>query len=395
MKRFTSNNNLLMILISLLFINIVFAFILFKNNTSLSSKIDLRRGYIACLDSNDKDIRKGQCLRKLATDAITDYSVAEIDSVIRTISDSSKRQWCHEFMHYVGWELYKKTNSMFDSFSQASNECDSGMYHGIVEEYINETEISSDPEEFINIIPNACEGKNFNQNLPSGMKALCYHGLGHAFMLVTDNGLNESLKYCDYLSIYSDSCYTGAFMENVKKKQVSRSPAHPSKFSYNSDDPDYPCNIIDEKYRNECYVYKGISSVVNTGGDFKQSFKDCLKVTSKYQEKCFWGVGSDIPGPHWSTQTAAGKCIVALEVSSKAYEQCIIGAMSFLIQLNLGNPQAAIEFCNVVDENYKDICYRASGISLGGWVTHEESLEKKCKQFKEIKAQELCQNPHS
>lgn len=393
MKRFIFPNNLRITFISLLAISLIFVYILVKNNTALSPKIDLHTGYMACLDNNDKDIKKGQCLRRLAIDAITNYSVEEIDSVIRTISDSNKRQWCHEFMHYSGWEVYKKTGSIFDSFLQASNECDSGMYHGIVEEYINQTKISLDADEFISIIPQACEGENFNQNLSSGMKSLCYHGLGHAFMLITDNNLNESLKYCDYLSA-PIPCYTGTFMENTQSKQVGRSN-HPSKFSYDRENPDYPCSGLDEKYKDQCYIYKGISNVVQTGGDFKQAFKDCLKVMPQYQNSCFWGVGSNIPGPHWSTQTTAEKCSIALEISQEAYEQCIYGAMSFVVQLNLGDPKAATEFCEVVDKNYKDICYRAAGISLGGWVTSEETLEQKCKQLKETKAQKLCQEPHS
>lgn len=390
MRRFTLPKNLLITVISLLLINFIFAFILVKNNT-LSPKINLHAGYIACLDSNDKDIKKGQCLRRLAINAITDYSVEEIDSVIRTIGDSNKRQWCHEFLHYAGWELYKKTQSMFDAFSQASSECDSAMYHGVVEEYINETESSSDPEKFTSIIPEVCEEENIDKNLQSGMKALCYHGLGHAFMLITDNSLDESLEYCDSLLV-PVACYTGVFMENTQSKQVGRSN-HPSKFNYARENPNYPCNILDEKYKDQCYVYKGISNVVQTSGDFKQAFEDCLEADPEYQDKCFLGVGSNIPGPHWSTQTAGKKCGVALEVSPLAYEQCIYGAMSFIVQLNLGDPKSATEFCEVADENYKDICYRAAGISLGGWITPEETLEKKCKQFKETKAQELCQHP--
>lgn len=368
-------------------------FILIKMQLAVTPKINLRQEYIACLDNFNKPKEKGQCLRRLGSDALRDYSTAEIESTVKTINDSYQRQWCHEFMHYVGWALYKKTHNMFDAFAQAKGECDSAMYHGVVEEYISEAGIDSDPKKFANIIPNVCEDDISKHNLSSGMKSICYHGLGHAFMLITDNNLNESLKYCDDLSA-THPCYTGAFMENVGGKQVGRFLNHPSKLSYNQNDPDYPCKILDEKYKDQCYIYKGISNVVHTGGDFKQSFKDCLKVTSKYQKKCFWGVGSDIPGPHWNTQTAAEKCAVALEISPEAYGQCIFGAMSFVVQLNLGDPKSAIEFCDVADQNYKDICYRAAGISLGGWVTAEEPLNKKCQVFKEMKAQRLCQHPN-
>lgn len=393
MKRFRKHKTVLLLIISLLLIDLTFALILLKTKNIFSSpKISLKETYIACLNQAKLPKEKGQCLRKLGLDALKGYSTAEIESEMKTISESSKRQWCHEFMHYVGWGLYQKTHSMLDAFSQAKGECDSGMYHGVVEEYINQAQINYDPEKFITLVQNVCEDNFSNPDLPSGMRSNCYHGLGHAFMLITENNLNEALKYCDYLST-THACYTGTFMENIGSKQVGRSD-HPSKLSYDQNNPDYPCNILDEKYKNQCYIYKGISNVVRTAGDFKKSFKDCLQVTSKYQEKCFWGVGSDIPGPHWSTQTAAEKCKVALDVSPKAYEQCLYGAMSFVVQLNLGNPKAAVEFCDVADQNYKDICHNAAGISLGGWVTAEETLEKKCASFQEVIAQRLCQHPN-
>lgn len=394
MKRLITDKTLLLLTVSLLLVNLILYLVFLKlktKNTYFPPKISLREAYITCLDNNKEAKEKGQCLRKLGSDVLKDYSTAEVESAIKTISQSDHRQWCHEFMHYVGWGLYQKTHSMLDAFSQAKGECDSGMYHGVAEEYINQAQINYNPEKFITLVQNVCEDNFSSPDLPSGMRSNCYHGLGHAFMLITDNNLDESLKYCDYL-LATEPCYTGAFMENVGGKQVGRSN-HPSKLSYNPNNPDYPCNVLNEKYKDKCYVYKGIFNVVRTAGDFRQSFKDCLKVTSKYQEKCFWGVGSDIPGPHWSTQTAAEKCKVALDISPKAYEQCILGAMSFVVQLNLGDPKAAIEFCDLADQNYKDICYNAAGISLGGWVTAEEPLEKKCKYFKEIKAQKLCQHP--
>lgn len=378
----------------LLDILLLIIFLIINNQKIRLSEGSLRENYIKCLDKKEDKV-KGLCLQKLASNYLKNNSASQVEFVMKAIDNSSKRQWCHEFMHYIGWELYKKSGNLSDAFSEASNECDSAMYHGVVEEFISSKKIGNDLEKFINSIKNVCQDNFSSRRTSAGMKTLCYHGLGHGFMLITDNDLNESLKYCDHiLNNNGDACYTGAFMENVQAKQMGNSSGHFSKFSYKQDDVNYPCNILDEKYKKQCYSYKGVWSVVRSQGDFKQAFKECLNIAQNFQEDCFWGVGSDIPGPHWSAKTASEKCKVALEVDPKAYEQCIFGAMSFVIQLTVGDPKGAIEFCDVVDQNYKDICYRAAGSSLGGWVTAEESLEKKCKHFKDIKAQRICQHPH-
>ncbi len=375
---------------------IVFFEILIIIPKIFSSKIPLRDTYIACLNATKESKEKGLCLRKLATSAIKNYSRDKIESEITTIANSAHIQWCHEFMHYAGWELYRRTGSLYEAFTLASDKCDSAMYHGVVEEYINTTSDNYDIEDFVSsVVPNACEDGFSKRNLPIAMKGHCYHGLGHAFMFITDNDLNQSLGYCDHvLGGQEKSCYTGALMENVQTKQVGRSGSHISKFSYDPKDPDYPCNKLKQKYKDYCYRYKGVSNFVLTNANVKQSMIECLKVTPAYQEECFWGVGSDIPGPHWSSHIAGEKCNEALEVSPQAYKQCIAGAMAFLLQFNLGSANEAVVFCDAIKEDYKPVCYSAAGNTLRGWTTSEESIEEKCRHFEDPVVQDICLDPN-
>jgi hypothetical protein len=311
-----------------------------------------------------------------------------------TIGDSDKRQWCHEFMHYVGWELYDKTKNLYQAFNLASDKCDSAMYHGVTERYIETAQIGYKPEDFVkNVIPNSCEDGFSKLNLPVSMKGHCYHGLGHAFMFITDNDLSKSLQYCDVLVGYENACYTGAFMENLQSKQVGRLGTHVSKFSFDLNNPDYPCSILDQKYKDYCYRHKGASNILFTNANVKQSVQECLKVTPAYQDQCFWGMGSNLPGPQWSSRVAGEKCNEALEINPQAYKQCILGAMAFLVQFNLGNANATVEFCDAIKKDYKPICYGAAGRIFVGWITDKESLEEKCKHFEDPVAQGICLNP--
>lgn len=295
-------------------------------------------------------------------------------------------------MHYAGWGLYKKTKNISDAFLEANSRCDSGMFHGVVEEYISEQSDGKEPKQFVvSIAPTACENDMAKNNLLPGVRAICYHGLGHAFMFITANDLPQSLRYCDVLSpAHAGECYTGAFMENLQSKQVGRLGTHPSAYAPKPDDPDYPCNALDEKHKDFCYRYAGIAVVVRTKGDFKQAFKSCLKFDPAYRNICFWGIGSDIPAPQWTSCEAGEKCGLAREVSDEAYKQCIQGAMAFLIQLNLGSPQAVNEFCGAIEPNYRDLCFESAGANFRAWVKSDQELAKKCDQLLSARARVFC-----
>ena len=115
-------------------------------------------------------------------------------------------------------------------------------------------------------------------------------------------------------------------------------------------------------------------------------------VKPEYRDTCFYGVGSDIPGPFWSSREAGEKCKTALAVSDEAYKQCVIGGMSFLVQINVGDPKAAVEYCDTVLPKFKDACYKAAGEGLRDWLGPGEKLAEKCKSFGDEHSISVCLN---
>jgi len=363
-----------------------------KKPVSRFAGVHLADAYRDCIDPARLQQEKGTCLKDLGDYAGEYAAASEIDTAVASLNGPEELSWCHEFLHYAGWGLYKKTKNMSDAFLEANSRCDSGMFHGIVEEYVSEASEGKNPEQFFaSIVPTACENDVAKNNLLPGVKAICYHGLGHAFMFITANDLPKSLRYCDALSSHhTGECYTGAFMENVQSKQVGRLGIHPSAYAHKPDDPDYPCNALNEKHKEFCYRYVGISVVVETKGDFKKAFSHCLKVAPTYQDTCFFGIGTDIPAPQWSSYEAGKKCGLALEIGGKAYQQCIRGAMAFLVQLNLGNPQAVNDFCGAIQPDYRDLCFESAGKNLRSWVGSDKEFAEKCNQLSTRQAQRLC-----
>ena len=365
-----------------------------KSKPRFLAGVPFTEAYRNCIEEAKPKPEKGLCLRDLAEYVSGNSTASEIEAAIDSLTDSEDLAWCHEFLHYAGWGLYKKTKNLPDAFLGASGKCDSGMIHGIVEEYISEKLGGQDPEEFImNVAPTACEEDTVKDNpLPSAhVLGYCYHGLGHAFMFITANDLPQSLRYCDMLpSSYSAGCYTGSFMENLQSKQVGRLGAHVSAYAPKEDNPDYPCSVLDEKHQDFCYRYAGIAVGVRTKGDFKQAFESCLKFSPAHRNICFWGVGSHIPAPQWSNRWAGEKCKIALEISVEAYEQCILGGMSFLIPLKLGNPQAIGEFCEAIEPGYRNLCFESAGENLRSWTTSKEEYAKKCGKLSSARGRALC-----
>jgi hypothetical protein len=370
MKNF-KNNKIVIIFLALIIFSELIILLRFSD---LVQNFEFKKSFRDCTRDSYPKIQKGQCLRNLAALAYKKTSILDISSDLKSVNDSNKIQWCHEFMHYLGWEAYKDSGDLFTSFRKATETCDFGMYHGIVEEYLEQSSVGSDIEDFVKL-----NGSKICEESTKGTlevyKGICYHGLGHGFMFVTGNDLSTSAGYCGILPVDKmESCLTGVFMENIQSKQVTKIPVHPSKFAFNHEDPDFPCKELNKKFKNICYRYKGVFEMNESKGNLKLAFENCLKVDSSYHNSCFFGIGVNIPGSHITSDAAGRRCRAALEVSGKAYEQCVIGGLSFIAELSTGDSKELIKFCDSVDANFKGTCYDHARLLLKIWGKFDSEI---------------------
>jgi hypothetical protein len=353
------------------------------------NRTEIRLTYINCLTKKD-DLAIGQCLRQVAKDT-SNIAKIEREGIINQLTASQQLHWCHEFLHYVGWDVYQQTNSLPLAFSQASEQCDSGMFHGVVEGYISQTAKGKFTEDFIKTIPsNICTANLEKLNLPKAVTGICYHGLGHAFMFITDNNLITALHYCDTITSGTQGCYSGAFMENVQSKQVGLSGTHPSKFAFDPQKPDFPCNTLDDKYKSFCYTYKGIHDTVLTKGDFRHAFLECQKIDQNYRSVCIQGVGMNIPAPQLTSEQAGKGCLQALVIDNQSYELCVNAALSFEVELHHDNMKEIEEFCQQIESNLQSNCYYNASLYLKSWLKTNETIESKCQQLSNQQAINSC-----
>jgi plastocyanin len=156
---------------------------------------------------------------------------------------------CHQSAHRAGHIGYEQLGEK--ALIEYSPECQSGYYHGVMEAYFKDHGTNNLAESLTNLCP---------KNLNNFFEHQCIHGIGHGLLAWTNYELPEALTACDQLPRRQDSCWTGAFMENLSAQiatgnKNSSAPAadiHLTKYLKN-DDPLYPCDGVDSKYQNSCY----------------------------------------------------------------------------------------------------------------------------------------------
>jgi len=66
--------------------------------------------------------------------------------------------------------------------------------------------------------------------------------------------------------------------------------------SYDENDMFYPCNRVDEKYKFRCYFYQGYYVLRLNDNSYKQSFKDCEKISDeeKFTVRCIHAISQEM-----------------------------------------------------------------------------------------------------
>ena len=115
----------------------------------------------------------------------------------------------------------------------------------------------------------------------------CYHGGGHGMMMNESYDLEKALAVCDLLPKKSSACWGGVFMENVMGFVAGRMPESNSRFR--SDDLLAPCDEIEEKYRDSCYVYHHVYLVDVYSTSARNLVEICLGA-GDHTESCLRGL---------------------------------------------------------------------------------------------------------
>lgn len=283
--------------------------------------------------------------QKLVSEQSVDAAFADLKK--RYYEDSYVRGDCHQMTHVIGRAATAKYPSVSEAYIRGDYFCWSGYYHGIMEGILSKLT----PEEVVVKLNDFC------QDIP-GKEAYsfdyynCVHGMGHGLMFITAHEIFESLEKCDLFTgnWERQSCYGGVFMENV----IADGKNHITKY-LKTDDPVYPCNAVDEKYKNQCYLMQTSYMLRVLDYDFKKVFDLCEQADEAYIDTCYTSLGRDASGLTTSDVARTRElCLVGKDFRQRS--NCIIGAAKDFISYHHSDTQAKLLCETLPDQELQDLC---------------------------------------
>ncbi len=191
-------------------------------------------------------------------------------------------RYCHDTAHDVGRLAYEIFGPI--AFSIAGHDCQSGALHGATEAMFADRGTARLAED-TNALCGLAENKFVRHQ--------CFHGVGHGLMAWTSYEIHEALGLCD--QVHEDdapSCYSGVFMENVVGG-LSGLMGHTTEYLLD-DDPHYPCDVVGERYRADCYYYQTTHMWRVFDGDMSAVAATCATLDGAARELCFSSYGRDV-----------------------------------------------------------------------------------------------------
>ena len=336
----------------------------------------------ACNNASDTS----SCLKAAADEFLSLFPLSQVMDIFKQNEQTNELiTSCHETSHYLGQKAYQKKGNIADVFSECSNSCLGGCFHGAVEGYFIKKNISlsgENEQQIKNEVSKIC-GKEEDYEKPQSFTE-CFHGLGHALMFLADNDLIKALRFCDVLDQldHRELCYTGSFMANV---DGAGSIDHPSTY-YKADDPMYVCSVIDQRYLRMCYTYAVTQAFQ---ADIETTIRLCAQIPIEYREECYRTFGRDrVVGSTTDVSDMKGQCD---QIPNSDYRfSCYQGlSWSLMIRYGLSSTLPA-DFCHIVDAKYKSGCYAQVFNASKKWTRDESKRKEACKNVQEKAYKDKC-----
>ncbi len=334
-----------------------------------------------CADQPQPSGASARCFRSLGEAFAAQLPFREIVSALK-----STGQDCHIAMHYIVNAEYKNGADLLDIWNECDTTCFGACYHGGLEGLLERENLHGADEDAVSAyLKNLCD--SVKDKYPK-LEYQCYHGIGHALMLLTEGDLPQSLSMCDSLiqNNQSRKCYEGVFMENLPTVSTAE---HAPKF-IKADDPLYPCNTIDARFAAECYAFQVSYFRFLAKGDLMKTAEYCRLVPKQHQEGCFEQIGMLIAGSN--TDYAVWNQMCAGMPDDEARQSCMFGGTTFFVDRFPGNVERLLgvfQYCSAVDNQYKKVCYARGGQILRQFAD-ETAVSSACANLPELDYQDEC-----
>ncbi|HWC74864.1 MAG TPA: hypothetical protein VG454_13095 [Gemmatimonadales bacterium] len=338
------------------------------------------------------------CYSKLLSSHLVEHGVANAVAMLDTLAhvDPDVAEHAHEFAHGIGIEAYGRSPDIAGTFAACGDGYSSGCRHGVIQAYFESREHVTQPE-----VEALCQP--FKSPTASRWVLFqCVHGMGHGLTMFYGHDLPRALNDCDLLVDGWDreSCYGGAFMENVIN---ATSPHHPATMlamhgmhhapenpfkAIDPADPLYPCSIMAERYLHACYQMQTSVMLNLNHGNIGDAAKSCERAPGPNRAVCFQSLGRDATSyTARDPQKTADLCNKARDPDRPA---CYFGAAKALVDWT-ATTDAAFAFCGVVaNSSGGPTCYQALGEEIATLLAGSSEREAQCSRAQQPAAVASC-----
>jgi len=334
------------------------------------------------------------------------YGVLERSGVARAMAildvlaerEPSVRGEAHGLAHGMGIAAYRSPETVAATFAECPNTQISGCYHGVIQGYFLDAARRGAP-----LTPQQMNGICAPHLGKAILWGQCNHGLGHGLMALLRNQVPPALGRCDQLTDAGarEGCYGGVFMENIvavthpehtaeAHAALGQKPAEGEHAEHagmdhgaaaggehagmdhgsmagmghgaaagtwkplDRDDLLYPCTVVGEKYRYQCYLIQTSAILPAVSGDIARTAEACSRAPEAMVRVCWASLGRDLTAyAGRDPRRTAELCARAGEAAEPA---CIRGAAVALVDVN-SNPDDGLALCRLASTAARAVCY--------------------------------------
>jgi hypothetical protein len=394
------------------------------------------------LDADEKtDCYQGHFLARLEEAGVREaLSTLEAAAAI----DVDVERDGHVYVHGIGISSYSPGVDVSTVFAECTTLFQSGCYHGVLQaHFIAVGDVTSD------VVRELCQAYK-EPGADQWVLFQCLHGMGHGLTMFYEHHLPRALEACDLLESRWDqqSCYGGAFMENIMNATTPHHPAseltaavrdevaeavaaggeetadaageeavegameeaaggemhaHGAAMAegglaegedawepweaLRDDDPHYPCSVMEPRYLRECYMMQTSAMLWMNDGDIGDAAESCDDAPEQWRPTCFQSLGRDISS--YTLQDPDDSIRECSKANPEYRDWCYIGLVKNFVDLT-SDTQTGFEFCRKVEEDSKPRCYEALGEEIGILRSTPEERWELCEAAESPLYQQSC-----
>lgn len=316
---------------------------------SASVENEANKAAAKCQDSNRYSV---QCYGEFLSQVTHTHDVFFAQAVLAKLWEIDEQtRSCHVLAHKSALSEIEKNPRGWKELLEKINPqvCSGGFFHGILEGHARFDQSFSLTEKEIDAV---C------RNADAYKEGSCVHIMGHLLLLEFDADITNALEVCDRITIASDECYRGVFMENMTKQNlVEHGFAEQVNWTKElANTYEALCTRFAGKAANGCWEQMGHMYAAVEDDDAQTVYRQCQKANKPtYAQNCYLHAVQKIAVTGDPQEKIYSLCNPFLSKKS-VYNECLARVINTLLTTSQSFSQRARSFCEHLKEE-QNTCF--------------------------------------